>query len=332
MSLSLALALPVALAAAPAQAAKPAAIAVDRVTFPVTLSDGGTYTVVAYHYHRHGAQGRPLQVLVHGASYDHRYWDAGSVDGVNYSYARYMASRDYDVLAIDQLGAGESDKPFGYFLNLAETTSSVGQVLSNLRSPHSRLGHPSHRLYLVGHSNGSLTAIHEEAQNHLADGLVVTGWGHTYSPLPIDYAPIMALLQQPYIPATGFPPFLRAFLFFHLPQTAPAMLGYDASTLATTISSGQFLDTLIYTSVPDMDGVGAVTGPVLVQMGDHDMIAPGANAPLEAAHWASASSVTVQGLSEMGHDVNLHLNHEQSWSQIDAWLSDQREEEEDDCD
>ena len=38
-----------------------------------------------------------------------------------------------DVLAIDQLGAGESDQPYGYFLTLDETASGLHQVLASLR-------------------------------------------------------------------------------------------------------------------------------------------------------------------------------------------------------
>lgn len=48
--------------------------------FPVEFDDGRG--VLAGHFHpargeRHGV----LQVLVHGTSYDHRYWDAGRFDG-----------------------------------------------------------------------------------------------------------------------------------------------------------------------------------------------------------------------------------------------------------
>ncbi len=45
-------------------------ITVDRVVFPVTLSDGNDYSVVGYLYREgNGAhRGGTLQVLIHGAS------------------------------------------------------------------------------------------------------------------------------------------------------------------------------------------------------------------------------------------------------------------------
>lgn len=307
----------------------PRAISVDRVVFPVTLSDQATYDLVAYRYHRAGGHG-PLQLLVHGASYDHRYWDAGSLGGEDYSYARYMVERGYDVVALDLLGAGESDKPFGFFLNLNESASSLSQVIAQLRAKHNPTGKKYHRVALVGHSNGTVTAIREEATYHLADALVTTGWGHTFAPVPIDFGPIFVALQQPYLQPDAFPLPLRTFLFFHLPETDPAMPAYDAGTLATTMASGQFFDTLMTSLNPPSDGVGAVTGPVLVQLGDHDVLAPGELASIEAGYWTSASSVTVQELGEMGHDVNLHLNREQSWTAIDAWLRDTFDDGEDD--
>jgi pimeloyl-ACP methyl ester carboxylesterase len=37
------------------------------------------------------------------------------INGHEYSFARYTAERKYAVLAVDRLGAGESDKPNGDF-------------------------------------------------------------------------------------------------------------------------------------------------------------------------------------------------------------------------
>src|SRR6478609_8130972 len=70
-------------------------VKVERVVFPVTLSNGFTYSVVGYLYHHGGNRHQTIQVLVHGGTYDHRYWDFPTINGRSYSYARYMAERNY---------------------------------------------------------------------------------------------------------------------------------------------------------------------------------------------------------------------------------------------
>lgn len=310
-------------AAAPAKAARAPSrggVAEQRVTFPVRLSDGSTYTLVGHYYARGGSHARPLQVLVHGATYDHGYWDAGVINGDDYSYARYMAARGYEVLAVDQLGAGESDKPAGYALDLHEAAGALHQVIASLRTRGNPTGRPFPTIALVGHSNGSLTSIVEESVYHAADALVVTGWGHTYSPLLVDPAYVQSLLGAPYLQPWSIPEPLRAALFYYLPAADPAVVSFDALSLSSTMATGTFIDLLVHLSAPTQDGVGGVTGPVLVQLGDHDAIAPAAYAPLEPGYWQSAR-VTVQPLADMGHDVNLHRNHAASWTAIDGWLA-----------
>ncbi|HEX6161808.1 MAG TPA: hypothetical protein VFZ31_00480, partial [Vicinamibacterales bacterium] len=82
-------------------------IKVERLVFPVMLTSGPT-NVVAYFYYHGSYQNRPLQVLVHGATYNHTYWDFPAVNGESYSYARHMAAEKYAVLALDLPGTGES--------------------------------------------------------------------------------------------------------------------------------------------------------------------------------------------------------------------------------
>src|SRR5215208_7072399 len=86
-------------------------IKVERVTFPVTLADGSPAEVVGYLYYKGSFHNRTLLLAVHGANYNHKYWDVPTINGHEYSFARYMAERKYAVLAVDQLGAGESGKP-----------------------------------------------------------------------------------------------------------------------------------------------------------------------------------------------------------------------------
>jgi pimeloyl-ACP methyl ester carboxylesterase len=72
---------------------------------------------------------------------------------------------------------------------------------------------------------------------------------------------------------------------------------------------------------PSVTRVDQVTSPVLVQLGERDVLAPGALAGQEAAVWSSASSVTVQVLPDIGHSFNAHRTAVHSWSGIHSWLS-----------
>src|SRR5262249_20189174 len=149
-----------------------------------------------------------------GGTYNHKYWDVPAMNGHSYSYARFMAEEGYALLAIDQLGTGLSSKPDGDFVTLAETASSLHQVLTELRNGTSSLGYAFGPIVLVGHSFGSINAILVQGTYHDADALVVTGLGHVPHPLPISPDLIAVLAQYPYF---GLPPEARSQLFYYAP-------------------------------------------------------------------------------------------------------------------
>src|SRR5262245_46104354 len=101
---------------------------VTRVEFPVALSDGNTYTISGYFYYRGTLRNQTLQVLVHGGTYNHKYWDAPTINGHSYSYVNFMAENGYALLAIDQLGDGLSSKPDGDFVAMVETARRVHYI------------------------------------------------------------------------------------------------------------------------------------------------------------------------------------------------------------
>ena len=86
-------------------------IKVERLSFPVTLADGSAAEVVGHLYYKGSFQNRTLLLAVHGANYNHKYWDVPTINGHEYSFARNMAERKYAVLAIDQLGAARARSP-----------------------------------------------------------------------------------------------------------------------------------------------------------------------------------------------------------------------------
>jgi alpha-beta hydrolase superfamily lysophospholipase len=296
-------------------------VSVDEVFFPVQLSDGNTYQIAGYLYYV-GTPRRPsIQVAVHGATHFHLYWDSPKINGVSYSYARYMARRGHTVLAIDQLGTGASSQPDGDFVTLDETASALHQVLVSLRSWNNPTGHRFRRIALVGHSNGSLTSIYATGTYHDADALVTTAWMHVPHPLPFNPADILAVLTTPYVPASAFSKEFRTAIFYHVPTTDPAFIDFEHANLGPAVQArAQFIDLFTAGLNPLLTRSVNVTVPVLVQNGDFDALQPSAFMAAEPTFYPSSPGVTLQFLKDIGHNINGHRNHLQSWKGIHRWL------------
>lgn len=292
---------------------------VTRHVFPIKLSDGRIYNLVGHLYSAQSRSGRTLQVAIHGASYNHSYWAVPAINGRDYSYVEFMARKGYPVLALDLLGTGESDQPDGDFLNLSETSASVHQVLSALRGAGSPIDRRFERIVLVGHSNGTLTSTRTQGVYGSADGIVATGWVHMPHRIPIPESTLGALMANPYIRTNEA---LRRQLFYHEPQADAAVVRYDIDSLADQIARGQLTD-LFRASVeePAQSRSRDVKVPILIQLGDYDVLAPSAMAAAEAQFFSRAAAVAVQTLSDTGHCFNTHLTNRQSWDGIAAWLA-----------
>ncbi|RYE38279.1 MAG: hypothetical protein EOP24_47370 [Hyphomicrobiales bacterium] len=78
----------------------------QRFAFPVEIDGALGNSFAGYFYPSGGDRRGILQVLIHGNSYDHRYWDAGIIKGRDYSYVRYMTAQGFDLLAVDLPGVG----------------------------------------------------------------------------------------------------------------------------------------------------------------------------------------------------------------------------------
>jgi pimeloyl-ACP methyl ester carboxylesterase len=305
---------------AAASAAEPnESIKVERVSFPVALSDGNTYEVAGHLYYQGSYHNRTLLLALHGANYNHKYWDVPAINGHEYSFARYMAGRKYAVLAIDQLGTGESGKPNGDLLTLDQTASAIHQVITQLRAGSGGVGYAFERVVTVSHSLGSINAVYEQGTYHDADAVVTTGMGHVPHAVPVPAEFIAALLEFEYIAVPGE---LRPMLFYYAPGADPDVIQYDRDNLADFMPRGQ-LTTGILTAF-NFDAaalrVGSVTGPVLVQLGEFDGLFPSSFADGEAAYFNGTSDVTVQALPGVGHDFNTHFRNHEGWRLMDEWL------------
>jgi hypothetical protein len=78
--------------------------------------------------------GATIQLLIHGATYNHDYWDFGTIDDVRYSYARDFAARGFPTFAIDLLGAGLSSHPQSGLLTAHVEAFVAHQIVQALRN------------------------------------------------------------------------------------------------------------------------------------------------------------------------------------------------------
>ena len=298
-----------------AEAGEGSRITVERHTYPVTLSNGKTYQVVGYLYYQGTLKHRPVQILVHGISYNHGYWDLPDINGETYSYARFMARQQYAVLALDLPGYGESSRPNGDFLNLAESVSALHQVAVRLRSQAER--HTFETLVYVGHSNGALISTYAQALHHDAQAVVLTGWLNTFHELPVGDEVLGPLLAQG--PYATVPAELRTGLFYDVAHADPAVIAYDNS-VADTTPRGQLIDLFSLLANPEPIPSENINVPVLVQLGEFDAVAPAAFARQEARAYPRSPFVFVDAIPDIGHAFNAHANRLRSWATISFWL------------
>src|SRR5690242_16002630 len=80
----------------------------ERVTFDVSLApnQSADQHLVATLCSRGPVHKKTIQVLIHGGTYDHNYWDF-PVQPETYSYVRELTDAGYATLNIDRLGVGE---------------------------------------------------------------------------------------------------------------------------------------------------------------------------------------------------------------------------------
>lgn len=291
-----------------------------RFRFPIPI-DGAPDTHFAGFLYESAPSSRRnvLQVAAHGTSYDHRYWDAGVINGNDYSYVRFMNQHGFDVLALDLPGVGASDAPPDGAFTVRAVGHALSSLINSLRGSDAVLGREFERVISIGHSLGSTIGVFAEANWPAADALIVTATGHYPLRPKNSWKPGQreALFADPY---ALVPPELR-FKFYYQPQADPEVIAFDNETLRTRIPSQLWSDCVDLSNDPVAAGVADVKCPVYIQLGEHDSTLPARYADEERACYKSAAEVIVDPLSDIGHDFNLHLNRASSWQGILAYLS-----------
>jgi pimeloyl-ACP methyl ester carboxylesterase len=311
----------------------------ERLTFQVALAPDqpANNQMAAWLCARGSIQHKTIQVLIHGATYNHNMWRF-PLEPERYSYVDYMTSAGYAVLNLDRIGYGESSHPPSGFvdLDLHKAAFTIHQVVQELRSGARHVhgfGHVrAEKVELVGHSLGSFTASIEAATYDDVDGVILSGYTHTLGPggaagltlaFPAAFDPKFAALGLAFDYLSIDQP-ARDLLFNDLPDMDPAVrqLDYD---LRMSVPAGDLAD--IFPSYAATFGMHV---PTLLVVGNHDSIACAGNDCLatdtlatEPANYPADACLEMQVIPEAGHALNLHLNA-QDWFAVAREWSDRR--------
>ncbi|GAA3431035.1 alpha/beta hydrolase [Kutzneria kofuensis] len=275
-----------------------------------------------------------VQLLVHGATYDSRYWDE-PVEGNLYSYVREATVDGWATLAVDLVGYGQSTKVPSATLTATTQALVVHQLIGKLRAGTIG-GHAFPRVLLSAHSVGGAEAVIETSLYNDADALAVSGMSHMLSvpqllqtftsglhPVTLDPSPLATQYDPGYLTTV---PGTRGTLFYG-PDPDPVMVAYDEATKGA-ISGTEAADAISLGFV--LPTSRAVHIPVYLVLGDSDKLYCSAvlgtdctdNASLDAQerpYFANASSFTAVVVPDSGHDVNLSPNAVSYETALNTW-------------
>ncbi|MGH7196407.1 MAG: alpha/beta hydrolase [Candidatus Saccharimonadales bacterium] len=218
---------------------------------------------------------KTVQLLTHGGSYDHQYWDF-PYQPATYSYVMGAVNKGYATFAIDRVGTGLSDKPPAEQVTMPAHAFVNHQIVQALRAGTFD-GVAFRKVLAVGHSFGGGISILEAGSYSDVDGVVVTGFLHDLNPEAIP-----GLISDSY-PAQLDPKFMNAGLplgylttkpgarskyFYNTAFADPKVIALDEE-LKQTITDGE-LSTL--GTMFDRNVSQQIQVPVLLVVGQKDYL------------------------------------------------------------
>jgi pimeloyl-ACP methyl ester carboxylesterase len=305
----------------------------QRVAVTLSAANATVYHIAGWLCWQGSLQGKTVQFLEHGATYDHNYWDWPLQPG-KYSYVQQETSLGFAIFNIDRLGIGQSDHPDSALVTQQSEAFVAHQIIQDLRQGYVH-GTVFSKVVSVGHSLGSFIALLEASTHHDVSGLVLTGFMHALN--PDLQAPFGAALypaqQDPKFMSSGLPagylttrPGTRGPLFYNA-ATADSKVSALDEQLKQTLTSGEAAS-----SAASLDPAVslAVRAPVLIAVGQQDFFYCNEGAGLSCASSAAIVSrertffgrqacleAAVQPAS--GHVINLHPNAIATYNAIAAW-------------
>lgn len=289
-----------------------------------------------------GAAPTAVQVLTHGITYDHRYWniaDPADPEADTYSWEAAAAEAGYATASIDRIGNGDSSRPLSAFVDITSNSTALHNVVQALRAgivDGQKEGFDS--VALVGHSYGSFTSMIEASRFQDVDAVLLTGYTHRVNnrtPVAIETGVYPAFLDpqfagEPLDPgyATPRPGTHRGLFYAPGTDVDPRIIERDEATKGTVTQSELANFPLVQTTVLDIDV------PVFIINGDNDgifcnqeLIDLGTDCSSaervveqERPFFPKAPSVEAYVVEGPGHDLNAFFQAPEAFEVSMNWL------------
>jgi pimeloyl-ACP methyl ester carboxylesterase len=257
-----------------------------------------------------------LLLCLHGGGYRRAYWNPPFGGEDEFSFARFFTARGKAVLALDQLGMGDSTRPEPESkLSRAKIAAANAAVLSQaVRALTNGTWAWARAISVtgVGHSMGGMMIITQAAAHRGMDRVAVLGWANQPMVLGDTDA---ATLRGTLIPF-GYIAAPRKMLrtLFYLPDVPLAVVEADEA-LATETPSCLGRDAL----TPGIVHAAAaqIAVPVLVVQA---VVDTSPDPWGEIGFFKGSRDVTLSVLEGSAHCHNFATTRRQHWERLDRWI------------
>lgn len=289
-----------------------------------------------------------VQVLTHGITYDHRYWnlaDPDDAEGDPYSWEAAAAKAGYATASIDRIGNGDSTHPISTAVTIDSNATALHQVVQALRAgevegPGGQTPAFEH-VALIGHSYGSMTSFVEASRYQDIDALLLTGVSHNIrevqAPTNIEASMYPAVLDPQFAGTNLDPGYItprpgthRGLYYAPSDDVDPRIIERDEATKGTVTQSELMNYPFIFRTRLDvrapvfiingeLDGIFCSQGPL-------DLGAP-CDSPESLIEnerpWFGPEVPSIDAfiVDGAGHDLNAFRSAQETFGASMNWLS-----------
>ncbi len=271
-------------------------------------------------------------IILHGMAEHHKRY---------YTFAKYLNTQGIDVYLYDHRGHGTDNilKELGYFDESKGYKKVVDDALEVIQFV--RKNKRSNKLFLMGHSMGSLIARNVIQQFDEMDGVILCGSTHPLrlktnfglllsSLIKLIYGPkhLSPLFNNIMFGGKAYTKIIKRTSFDWLSRNNPAVGAYIHDPYCGFICTVSFYHDLLklvsFATTPSLIKRTRKSLPILIISGDHD---PVGNSGKEINHLSSIykkwgyNKVTSKLYADCRHELLQELNSDEVMKDINLWLT-----------